>query len=168
MTCSMPVFTSQENRDMATYIRRMRNGFAVLLVACSLASGVETHAAGKAEAELLELQNQWARARIRGDVQFLERLYAKEFWITAMNGSLVTREQDIGVFASGDMKPKTITNEDMKVSVYGDIAIVVGQENVKGTYKGTPGDFAFRFTNVYVSRDGRWQMVTHHSTPIRK
>jgi hypothetical protein len=95
-------------------------------------------------------------------------LYAKEFWITAMNGTVVTRAEDIGVFASRAMKPETISDEDMKVTVYHSLAIVTGLETVKGTYNGVHGDFAQRFTNVYIRRDGRWQMVTHHSTPIRK
>jgi hypothetical protein len=66
------------------------------------------------------------------------------------------------------MKPETISDADMKVTVYDNLAIVTGLETVKGTYNGVPGDFAQRFTNVYVHRDGRWQMVTHHSTAIRK
>jgi ketosteroid isomerase-like protein len=115
---------------------------------------------------LIKLQNEWATARIKGDVAFLERLYAKEFRITAMDGSVVDRARDIDVFASGEMKPQAINDEDMKVAVYGETAIVTGIEDVKGTYKGNYGEFALRFTNVFIRRDGRWQMVTHHSTPV--
>jgi ketosteroid isomerase-like protein len=119
------------------------------------------------EKELINLQNEWATARIKGDVAFLERLYAKEFRITAMDGSVVDRARDIAVFASGEMKPQAINDENMKVAVYGETAIVTGVEDVKGTYKGNYGEFALRFTNVFIRRDGRWQMVTHHSTPVR-
>lgn len=118
--------------------------------------------------ELIKLQHEWATARIKGDVAFLEKLYAREFRITAMNGSVVERDADIAVFASRDMKPEIIEDEDMQVSRYGEAALVTGREHVKGTYKGNPGDFRLRFTNVFVRRDGRWQMVTHHSTEERK
>jgi ketosteroid isomerase-like protein len=151
---------------MTTFVRGLRESVAAVVVACTLAVCAEAPAAGQ-EAELLELQKQWASARIAGDVAFLERFYAKEFWITSMNGSVVTREQDIGVFASREMKPETIVDEDMTVTVYDDIAIVAGRENLKGTYKGAAGDFTQRFTNVYVRRDGRWQLLTHHATQIR-
>jgi hypothetical protein len=50
------------------------------------------------------------------------------------------------------MKPETIVDEEMTVSVYDDFAIVAGRENLKGTYKGAGGEFAQRFTNVYVRR----------------
>lgn len=118
--------------------------------------------------ELIQLQNEWATARIKGDVGFLEKLYANEFRITAMNGSVVDRNADIAVFASRDMKPELIEDDDMLVSRYGEVAMVTGREHVKGTYKGNPGDFMLRFTNVFVRRDGRWQMLTHHSTEVRK
>jgi hypothetical protein len=146
----------------------MASGLGVAFVACALAMRAGAQADTQVDAELLALQNEWAKARIEGSVKFLERLYAKEFWITAMNGSVVTRAEDIGVFASGDMKPETISDEDMKVTVYENFAIVTGREKLKGTYKGFAGDFVLRFTNVYVHRDGRWQMVTHHATQIPK
>ncbi|GAB2561003.1 hypothetical protein GCM10027190_08330 [Spirosoma areae] len=56
----------------------------------------------------------------------------------------------------------------MTISRYGEVAIVTGREHVKGTYKGNPGDFRLRFTNVFVRRDGRQQMITHHSTEVSK
>jgi hypothetical protein len=137
----------------------------IVLIACSLVATV--HAATSTEAELLALQSQWAKARIAGDVPFLERLYAKEFWITSMDGTVVSRAKDIGVFASREMKPTSIVDEQMTVTAQEGFAIVNGIERMKGTYKDVPGDFIIRFTNVYVRRDGRWQMITHHATPAR-
>lgn len=145
-----------------------RNAVGVLFASWMLMICAGTQAAAPVEAELIAIQNQWAKARIDGNVEFLERLYAKEFWITSMQGTVVTRSEDIGVFASREMKPEIVSDDDMKVTVYDDFAIVTGREHVKGTYKGIAGDFLLRFTNVYVRRDGRWQMVTHHSTPIGK
>jgi ketosteroid isomerase-like protein len=122
------------------------------------------------EKELIRIQHEWADARIKRDVAFLENQYAKEFRITAMNGAIVERDADIAVFASGDLKPESIVDEDMNVSVYGDVAVVTGRENLRGTYKGvrTADEIALRFTNVFVRRDGRWQLVTHHSTEMRE
>lgn len=118
--------------------------------------------------ELIALQHRWTDARVKRDVAFLENLYSKEFRITSMNGSVVTRAEDIAVFASGEMKPAAVTDEDMEVLLYDDVAIVRGIENMEGTYKGVFGKFSARFTNVFVKRDGRWQLVTHHSTEIRR
>ncbi|MBC7923314.1 MAG: nuclear transport factor 2 family protein [Ferruginibacter sp.] len=141
---------------------------AAVFWGCMMAVPGWAQSPGGTEKELIRLQNEWATARIKGDVAFLENLYAKEFRITAMNGSVVERDADIAVFASREMKPELITDEDMKVSLYGEVAVVTGRENLKGTYKGIPGEFALRFTNVFVRRDGHWQLVTHHSTEMRK
>jgi ketosteroid isomerase-like protein len=131
-------------------------------------AGVASASNDQTEKELISLQHQWAKARVKRDVAFLEKLYAPEFRITSMIGSMVERADDIAAFASGDLKPESVTNEDMQVSVYGDTAVVTGLEHVKGTYKGNFGDFALRFTNVFVRRDGRWQLVTHQTTPVQK
>lgn len=121
--------------------------------------------------ELLRIQGEWAAARVAGDAAYLEHLYAKEFRIFNMNGEAVDRASDIAVFAVRPrvLEPSSIVDEDMEVSVYGDVAVVTGIENLEGTFNGVRGpDLALRFTNVFVRRDGRWQMVTHHSTPIRQ
>ena len=120
------------------------------------------------EKELIRLQNDWAATRVKGEVAFLETLYAKEFRITTAGGSIVERDDDIALFASRAIKPEYIRDEEMKVSVYGDAAVVTGIENLKGTYKGVFGEMALRFTNVFVRRDGRWQLVAHQSTLVPK
>lgn len=132
----------------------------------SLASLAQT--GGDTEKELLKIQDEWAAARVERNVPYLERLYAKEFRVQSMNGSVVERETDIANFATGALKPDYVKDKDMTVSAYGDAAIVTGIENVGGTYKGNYSEFSFRFINFFVKRDGRWQLVLHQSTPILK
>jgi len=135
-----------------------------LVAACAQMPARTPTAATK---ELTELQHAWADARVRRDVSFLEGLYAKEFRIIAMNGSVVERDTDIQAFASGLLKPESVTNEDIEVRAYGDTAVVTGIERVRGTYKDNYGSFGLRFTNVFVRRGGRWQLVSSQSTQLR-
>jgi ketosteroid isomerase-like protein len=129
--------------------------------------------AAQTEKELRALQDEWAVARIKGDVDFLERFYAQELRLQVMDGSVVERKDDIAMFdriRRGDkdtIKPEFIQDVDIKVSTYCDTAVVTGVENLKGTYKGKSGEMALRFTNVFVRRDGRWQLALHHSTPVK-
>jgi ketosteroid isomerase-like protein len=125
-------------------------------------------AAAEDQNALLALQDQWAAARVRRDAPFLERFYAKEFRVTALSGAVVDRAADIANFASGELKPEQVSDDDMIATVYGDVGIVTGREYMKGTYKGRFGEFTVRFTHVYVRREGRWQLVTHQSTQISK
>jgi ketosteroid isomerase-like protein len=78
------------------------------------------------------------------------------------------------MFRQGLIKPQFVRDAEMNVSIYGHVAVVTGIENVGGTYEG-PGpqkgqfsEFSIRFTNVFVQRDGRWQIVLSQGTQIPK
>jgi ketosteroid isomerase-like protein len=114
----------------------------------------------------IKLQSDWAEARKNQDIAFLEKFYAKEFTVGTMDGAEVSRASDMEKFSSGDLKPAVITDDQIKVNIYGQAALVTGVEHLKGAYKGHTGKFDLRFANVYVYRDGRWQMVRHQATPI--
>ena len=146
-------------------------GLLLWMPGCGRHSG-QTDAA-QTEKELRALQDEWAEARVKGDVAFLERFYAQELRFQVADGSVVERKDDIALFdrvRRGDkdtIKPEVIQEVDMKVSTYCDTAVVTGVENLKGTYMGKFGEMSLRFTNVFVRRDGRWQLVLHHSTPVQ-
>jgi ketosteroid isomerase-like protein len=122
---------------------------------------------------LLRLHEQWAAARVNGDVAFLERFYGQELRLNQADGGVVERNDDIALFdraGKSDLevvKPEYIHDVDLKVTPYGDTAVVTGVENLKGTYKGRPVEMSLRFTNVLVWRDDRWQLVSHQSTRVQ-
>jgi ketosteroid isomerase-like protein len=128
---------------------------------------------GDAKENLITIQKQWADARVKPDIAYLERLYAKEFRVHTMDGAVASRADDIAMFKEGRIKPDFVRDEDMNVSVYGEVGIVTGIENVGGTYPAGPlkaqkAELSLRFTNVFVHRDGRWQLVLHQGTQIPK
>jgi ketosteroid isomerase-like protein len=118
------------------------------------------------ERAILDLITEWAKARIDGDVVFLERFYAPELTINAMNGSVVSRARDIAAFANRDIKPEVVEDDDMTVRIYGDTAVVTGIEHVRGTASGRQGEFRLPFTKVLVQKRNVWQLVQHQSAPI--
>jgi ketosteroid isomerase-like protein len=146
----------------------LKHVVAVGLLGFMISTASWAQSSSETEKELLRIQNEWATARVKRDVPYLEHLYAKELRIQAMNGAVIERDADIANFATGALKPDYVKDKDMKVSVYGETAIVTGIENVGGTYKGNYGEFSSRFTNVFVRRDGRWQLVAGQATEIRK
>lgn len=120
-----------------------------------------------AEREIIQLEDQWREARVKGDTGFLERFYAPELKLQTADGRVVDRNEDIALFASGDIKPEFITHHDLKVRVSEGTAIVTGLDHLKGTYKGNPGEMWLRFTDVLVRRGDAWQLVAHQSTPAK-
>jgi ketosteroid isomerase-like protein len=138
------------------------------LVALAVAAPAVVGAAEDATQELVRIERAWRKARVNGDIPFLERLYAKELRILGTDGSVIERDTDISLFASGKVRPEFIEAEDLRVSHYRDVAVVTGVDHLKGTYNGVQGEGRVRFTHVFVRRDGRWQLVASQGTWIPK
>jgi ketosteroid isomerase-like protein len=70
-----------------------------------------------------------------------------------------------------DAKARTWTRaeyEDVKVQVYGDVAIVTGGYKGKGTDSGKPFAEHLRGTDTWVKMpDGKWQLVASHYSAVR-
>jgi len=54
----------------------------------------------------------------------------------------------------------------VRIRRYGDTAVVTGTSVQAAVSDGQPWEGRFRFTRVWVLRDGRWQMVTSHSSRL--
>ncbi|MBS1796152.1 MAG: nuclear transport factor 2 family protein [Acidobacteria bacterium] len=134
------------------------------------AAAQQKKAAAKTEAELMQIERDIGQANIRRDKAFFERLEADEFIFTDSAGGTTTKAEDV---ASLDKPPgefRLVAHEvdEMKVSVYGKTAVVTGRAT--STYRGKDRETVVksRFTDVFVRRDGRWQLVAGHSSRIRE
>lgn len=78
------------------------------------------------------------------------------------------KAQSIGELKSGDLKLQSASLDDAKVQVYGDTAIVTYSSNDKGTYKGKDISGKTRWTDVFVKRNGKWQLVATHGSRVGK
>jgi len=108
---------------------------------------------------LLRLEDSWASALVKRDSVTFERLLAKEFVYTE-NDQLMDRAGVIQAVASGSDTVEAAHNEAMQVHRYGPTtAVVTGWLIVSG--RGTNGSFnrRYRFTDTWVKRAGKWQIV---------
>jgi ketosteroid isomerase-like protein len=119
-----------------------------------------------AEQELINLENRWEDASLKGDTAFLERIMAEDFTDTDPEGTVSTKAQDIANIKSGELKFTSATIDDMKARVYGDAAVVTGRNTMKGQFKGKDISGQYRWTDTWVKRDGRWQCVAGHASTI--
>ena len=79
-----------------------------------------------------------------------------------------TKAQNIADMKQGALKIESSKIEDMKVRVYGDTAVVTYATTDKGTYKGRDISGQYRWTDVFVKQNGKWQLVSGQGTPIPK
>ena len=123
-------------------------------------------ASGEDEKALYQLERDWAEATLKKDVALLDRILAKEFQANYDN-FVGNKKQILADLQSGREKVESNTNSEMRAVVFGDTAIVHGLAIVKSSTGGKDTSGQWRYTDVYVKRDGRWQCVTGYSTKVQ-
>ena len=121
---------------------------------------------GNIERELIKLEHEWADAVVRGDLAVLDRIEANDLIVTDPDGKVSNKAQDLADVKSGAFKAESIKLDDMKVQVYGDTAVVTGRTTMKGQYNSRDISGQYRWTDVFVKRQGRWQVVATHACQI--
>ena len=114
------------------------------------------------EKELERLEAEWNAAHVRGDGAALERILADDIVVVVPGMRVMTKADSLGMLTSGRMKFVRYETSETKVRAYTDTAIVTGRLRRTRVIAGATADDDWRFTKVYVCRDGRWQVVSFH------
>jgi ketosteroid isomerase-like protein len=124
----------------------------------------------RATEALMQLERDIGKANVNRDYSFFERVEADEFIFTDSGGGITTKKEDLESVkapANPDSKLLSYEVDEMKVMLYGKTAVVTGRSTLKGVNKGQEWTGQSRFTDVFVRRDNRWQIVAGHSSRIR-
>lgn len=121
--------------------------------------------------DLMQLERDIGKANIERDYAFFDRVEADEFIFTGADGSLLNKKEDLKGLkepANPDVTLLAYDVDEMSVLLYEKTAVVTGRVTTKRRYKGAEVSSQSRFTDVFVWRDGRWQIVAGHSSRIPK
>jgi ketosteroid isomerase-like protein len=122
----------------------------------------------KTAEEVKKLERVWAKAYVKRDVAFLEKHVPDDFTFTHADGSTTDKKAELGAVKSGVIALTELKIGKMKARVYGDTVVLTGHSIVKGKVGGKDVDGDYAFTDVWVKRDGRWQMVAAQVTRVAK
>jgi ketosteroid isomerase-like protein len=125
-------------------------------------------AAGNAEADLLKTEREWLDAYAKGDFAVLERIQADDYSITYSTGEVMSKAQEIAKLKAmpAGAAGFSLKSEETKVRVYGDTAVLTGALSQSWTQDGKPMSTRLRYTDVWVKRNGRWQVTAAQLTNI--
>jgi ketosteroid isomerase-like protein len=123
---------------------------------------------GTIKQQIKDLEKQWTDALLKHDAGALGRIWADDVIEIDFTGQVRTKAEDLADLKSGEPKFESLSIEDMKVGVFGNVAVVNGHYTQKGTYKGRDISHEGRYTDVFVKFQGRWQCVSTQATPITK
>ncbi|HUN89292.1 MAG TPA: nuclear transport factor 2 family protein [Terriglobales bacterium] len=131
-------------------------------------SFAQTHS--DAENKLIAMENAWSAAQKDHDIKALDAMLAESFVNTESDGSFSNKSQFLADSKDTTYKYDLVATNDVLVFTYanGTSAIVVGVYHIVGSRKGKPFDIRGRFTDTWMSLNGKWQCVASASTHIAK
>lgn len=114
-----------------------------------------------------KLEEEGRQATLKDDVEATERLLADDWMNTNANGTVTTKPQLLTLLRSSPFNFISIEDHDVLIRGYEGVAVVTGRSvRKRADQDGKVVSQQFRFTRVYVKRDGRWQVVAAQSTPV--
>jgi len=131
--------------------------------AASGAPAKKAPAANGTEKIVQDLEARRFKAMVEVDLGALDTLLAPDMSYAHSSGLTQTKEEFIAALRRGEMKYLEIKPEGLKVRSYGSTAVVTGRGEFKTRTKGQESTVELRFLDVYVKRQGRWQMVAWQS-----
>jgi ketosteroid isomerase-like protein len=143
----------------------------VLLAAtlCFAATPVSAQTSRRAQSDqdvLIKLEKDWDFAYHHKDVKFIENVLAKEFIAVYAEGQRADRAKELQLATEFNQQIDSSELDEFDIKVYGDTAVVLFTQKLTGPSKGQPLTLTFRYIDVFVMRDGRWQCVASQSTRV--
>jgi ketosteroid isomerase-like protein len=116
------------------------------------------------EQELRRLEDNWLGSYLRGDKATFDRIVAEDFTATDESAKFRNKAEEREVIQPPPASIKTsLTNEDVRVRIYGNAAIVTGRIVVKTQLSGQADiSLQSRFTDTFVKREGTWYVAARH------
>jgi ketosteroid isomerase-like protein len=121
------------------------------------------------EKEIRKIDSAVVAAVLASDVSALTKYCAVDLVVNAPNNQIVNgREAVLTKVREGILDYASFECDVEAVEVYGDVAVLMGLETVKPRGKAPLAGQTVRrrFTNVWMKRDGRWQLSARQATII--
>ena len=118
------------------------------------------------ELELIQLERDWDQAFLQNDTAFIDRVLAREFVAVYPDGSTGDRTTELANAAAFNQKIDSSTLDDFTIQLHGDTAVVWFRRTLVGPSKGQRLEVVYRYLDVFVRRDGRWQCVASQSLKV--
>src|SRR5262245_37381482 len=111
---------------------------------------------------LTKIENDWIEAALKHDPAMVERILADDFVAIEPNGKTSMKAQIVDGTKPGGYTAEALSIDDVKVRVFGDTAVVTYGQSEKSLNQGKDLSGRSVWTDVFVKRNGRWQIVAEH------
>ena len=133
-----------------------------ILTGAYAAHGQANKELSKSEQEVRRLERAWLDAYEKRDVEAMNAIVADDFTITFSDGAMQTKPQIIESLKRPRGSSSTFITEGVQSRVYGDTVILIGLVISEWKQNDKPMTDRSRYTDTYVKRNGKWQVVASH------
>jgi hypothetical protein len=115
--------------------------------------------------ELTQIEHQIATYWKSRDCDAWGALLHADWSVIHITGTILTKAEALKMCRAPGAPTEAHSVDELSVRPFGDAAVVTGRTIV--TLGGTsPETVKLRFTDVFIRRDGRWQVVASHATRL--
>jgi len=121
------------------------------------------------EQEVIALEEELRQAEMAVDRTALDAFFADEVMVTAPIGVVVDKAAVMDeVERASKVKVEEYNKDDVKVRIFGDTVVTSYRVSAKAVQDGVRIDQTFRMSNVWLKRNGRWQVVARHAARLEQ
>jgi hypothetical protein len=139
---------------------------AIALFALTLLAGCQTPSVAPDPAEMEAVERARFAAWVKGDAAQLRPLLADDLLYCHSSGICENKEQIVASISSKQTVYRKMEILSFKPRALGDGVLINGKVDVVVDIAGKPTPFQAIYTDAYVKRDGRWQLVSWQSTRL--
>jgi hypothetical protein len=101
------------------------------------------------------------------DVDALDRLIDDDLMFTALDGSVVGKQEDLDAHRARRLRLTRMEPSERRVQRFGPIAVVNVRMEHEGTWDGAPVGGPLRYTRVWIERPGGWRIIAGHMSVVQ-
>jgi hypothetical protein len=120
------------------------------------------------EQALIRIEGEWGDAMTKHDMVALDRILGDDHTVISKDGRVHTKAEELANYKSEESSNELSDFEPMNVRVFSDTAVVTGGQREKSVNFGKNTSGFYRWTDVFVKRDGRWQAVASELTRVEE
>jgi hypothetical protein len=129
-------------------------------------TGAQTGQVRSDQQILTQMELDWDAAMRGRNPDFIRTILADEFVAIYSDGTRGDKAHELSLAALFNRDIESSTMDDFVVKIFGETAVVWMSQHVAGTSQGRQVTLTFRYVDVFVLRDGRWQCVSSQSTKV--
>ena len=138
----------------------------LLMAFVGLSQLVPAETGADEKGRIRELMQRWDDALVSRDAEFIAGVLADDFTYISAAGQVQNRAAHLGLIKSPDLRIEASSSSDFVIRVYGEVAVAIAEGRIKGSYKSKEFGGHYRYTDVWVKRGDRWQVVNTQITDL--